>query len=239
MTASLSRASHNKIGTCPHGLPMGACPICNGMGGGGSVKKDNKPREMTYNECLAVWQMMKAQKAAHKQTQQLFAAQDMSAYLNKLQEQINAMKLAVQNSSLPRPIAKAFVLLADSVLLPAAKALQTVSNAVQNIANTVVKTLNEIKQKFIEIADKLTAMFGEAKAAIQKKIEEKFKDIKKKIFNLFGLVNADNEEDAEARRIEESKRLFELNTAKEALLELLENPQKEPMEEESSTEESE
>ena len=39
MTASLSRASHNKIGTCPHGLPMGACPICNGMGGGGSVKR--------------------------------------------------------------------------------------------------------------------------------------------------------------------------------------------------------
>ena len=109
----------------------------------------------------------------------------------------------------------------------------------QNIANTVVKTLNEIKQKFIEIADKLTAMFGEAKAAIQKKIEEKFKDIKKKIFNLFGLVNADNEEDEEARRIEESKRLFELNTAKEALLELLENPQKEPMEEESPAEESE
>ena len=66
-------------------------------------------------------------KAAHKQTQQLFAAQDMSAYLNKLQEQINAMKLAVQNSSLPRPIAKAFVLLADSVLLPAAKALQSIS----------------------------------------------------------------------------------------------------------------
>ena len=234
MTASLSRASHNKIGTCPHGLPMGACPICNGMGGGGSVKKDNKPREMTYNECLAVWQMMKAQKAAHKQTMQLFAAQDMSAYMNKLQEQINAMKIAIQNSALPRPIAKAFVLLADSVLLPAAKALQNISNTVQNIANSVVKTLNEIKQKIIDIADKLTALFGETKAAIQKKIEEKFNDIKKKIFNLFGLATAENEEDEEARRIEEAKQLFELNTAKEALFELLENPEKE-----SPTKESE
>ncbi len=235
MTTSLSGASNTRIGTCPHGLPMGACPICNGMGGGaGSVKKDNKPREMTYNECLAVWQMMKAQKAAHKQTQQLFAAQDMSAYINKLQEQINAMKIAVRNSSLLRPIAKAFVLLADSVLLPAAKALQNISNTVQNIANTIVKTLNEIKQKFVDIADKLTAMLGEAKAAIQKKIEEKFKDIKKKIFNLFGLVSADNEEDEEARRIEEAKQLYELNTAKEALFKLLENPEKE-----SPTEESE
>ena len=44
-------------------------------------------------------------------------------------------------------------------------------------------------------------MFGEAKAAIQKKINEKFKDIKKKIFNLFGLVGADNEEEDEEKRI--------------------------------------
>ena len=70
-------------------------------------------------------------------------------------------------------------------------------------------------------------MFGEAKAAIQKKIDEKFKDIKKKIFNLFGLVGADNEEDDEEKRIEEAKRLFELNTAKEALFELIETPEQE------------
>lgn len=226
MTASLSRASNNKIGTCPHGLPLGACPICNGMGGGGSVKK-NKPKEMSYNECYAVWQMMKAQKAAHKQTQRLFAAQDMAAYMNKIQEQINAMKIALFNSSLPKPVVKAFAMLADSILLPAVKAIQTMSNAIQNIANTVVKTLNEIKQKFVDIADKLAAVIGEAKAAIQKKIEEKFKDIKKKIFNLFGIVSADNEEDDESKKIEEAKRLFELNTAKEALFELLENPEEE------------
>lgn len=228
MTASLSRASNNKIGTCPHGLPMGACPICNGMGGGGgSVKKDNKPKEMSWNECYAIGQMMKAQKLAHKQTLQLFAAQDLASQMNKIQEQINAMKLAVLNSSLPKPLIKAFTVLADSVLLPMAKAMQAVSTMVQNIANTVVKTLNDIKQKFVEIADKLTAMFGEAKAALKKKIEEKFKDIKKKIFNLFGLVGAENEDDDEAKRIEEAKRLFELNTAKEALFELMENPESE------------
>ena len=26
-----------RVGTCPHGLPLGACPICNGMGGGGGM----------------------------------------------------------------------------------------------------------------------------------------------------------------------------------------------------------
>lgn len=226
MATSVSRGNNSRIGTCPHGLPLGACPICNGMGGGGGVKKnDFKPREMTWNECYAIGQMMKAQKLARQHTQQMFAAQDLNAHLNKLQEQINAMKLAVINSSLPKPLVKAFTLLADAVLLPAAKALQAVSNAFSNIANTVMKTLNEIKQKLVDIADKLTAMIGEAKAAIQKKISDKFKELKKKIFNLFGLVGADNEDDEELKKVEEEKRLFELNTAKEALFELMENPE--------------
>ena len=197
------------------------------MGGGGGVKRNNKPKEMSYNECYAVWQMMKAQKAAHKQTMQLFAAQDLSTKLNKIQEQINAMKIAIQNSNLPKPVIQAFNLLTNSVLTPLVKAAQSITNTIKNIANTVMQTLNEIKQKMVDIADKLTAMFGEAKAALQKKINEKFKDIKKKIFNLFGLANADNEEDEEAKRIEESKRLFELNTAKEALFQLFEPPEEE------------
>ena len=71
MATSVSRATNNKIGTCPHGLPMGACPICNGMGGGGSVKRDNKPREMTWNECYAIGQMLKAQKLARENSLQV------------------------------------------------------------------------------------------------------------------------------------------------------------------------
>lgn len=224
MTTSLSRASNNKIGTCPHGLPLGACPICNGMGGGGSVKKDNKPREMTWNECYAIGQMLKAQKLARQHTQQMFAAQDLQTHLNKLQEQITALKLAAM-TNLPRPIAKAIAVLADGVLIPMVKAVQNIASTIQNIATSITKALDTIKQKLIDIADKLTAMIGEAKAAIQKKINEKFKDIKKKIFNIFGITTAENEEDEELEKIEEEKRLFELNTAKEALFETFKNPQ--------------
>ena len=224
MTTSLSRASNNKIGTCPHGLPLGACPICNGMGGGGSVKKDNKPKEMTWNECYAIGQMLKAQKLARQHTQQMFAAQDLQTHLNKLQEQITAMKLAAM-TNLPRPIAKAIAVLADGVLIPMVKAVQNIASTIQNIATSITKAIDTIKQKLIDIADKLTAMIGEAKAAIQKKINEKFKDIKKKIFNIFGITTTENEEDEELERIEEEKRLFELNTAKEALFETFKNPQ--------------
>lgn len=233
MATSLSRASNNKIGTCPHGLPLGACPICNGMGGGGgSVKKSSKPPEMSWNECYAIGQMMKAQKLARQQTQQMFAAQDLKAHLNNLLTQINAMKMAAL-TNLPTPLAKAVAVLADSVLTPMVRVLQTVANTIQNVMSTIAKTIDNIKQKIIDITDKLTAMMGEAKAAIQKKIDEKFKDIKKKIFNLFGLSGADNEEDEELKKVEEEKRLFELNTAKEALFEPMQTPDELPENEES------
>ena len=140
MTSSLSRAGNTKIGTCPHGLPLGACPICNGMGGGGSVKKDNKPKEMSWNECYAIGQMLKAQKLARQHTQQMFAAQDLRVHLENLQTQINALKLAAMKN-LPAPLARAIVVLADVVIMPVAKAMQAVTNTVQNIANAINKAV--------------------------------------------------------------------------------------------------
>ena len=218
MAATLPRAANNsRIGTCPHGLPMGACPICNGMGGGGSVRKDNKPKEMTWNECYAIGQMLKAQKEARLHTQQMFASQTQQAHLNNLQTQINAMKLAILNSSLPKPVAQALTAVLDTVIAPMAKAVQTINNTIQNLTNNIAKAVDSFKQKIADITDKLTAMLGEAKAAIEKKISDKLKDVKKKIFSLFGIAGADNEEDEEVKRIEEQKLIHEENTTKETL----------------------
>ena len=218
MAATLPRAANNsRIGTCPHGPPMGACPICNGMGGGGSVKKDNKPKEMTWNECYAIGQMLKAQKEARLHTQQMFAAQTQQAHLNNLQTQINALKLAILNSSLPKPVAQALTAVLDTVIAPMAKAVQTINNTIQNLTNNIAKAVDSFKQKIADITDKLTAMLGEAKAAIEKKISDKLKDMKKKLFGLFGIAQADNEEDEEVKRIEEQKLIHEENTTKETL----------------------
>ncbi len=218
MAATLPRAANNsRIGTCPHGLPMGTCPICNGMGGGGSVRKDNKPKEMTWNECYAIGQMLKAQKEARLHTQQMFAAQTQQAHLNNLQTQINALKLAILNSSLPKPVAQALTAVLDTVITPMAKAVQTINNTIQNLTNNIAKAVDSFKQKIADITDKLTAMLGEAKAAIEKKISDKLKDMKKKLFGLFGIAQADNEEDEEVKRIEEQKLIHEENTTKETL----------------------
>ena len=185
MAPTLSRASNNRIGTCPHGLPLGACPICNGMGGGGGVKRDNKPKEMSWNECYAIGQMLKAQKQARIHTQQMFAAQTLQAHLENMQTQINAMKLALLNSSLPKPIVKVVVMLLDVVVMPLVKVVQAVNSAIHNISANLSKAMEHIKQKLVDIMDKLTAVFGEAKAFVEKKISDKLKDLKKKVFNLF------------------------------------------------------
>lgn len=218
MPTSLSRASNTKVGTCPHGLPLGACPICNGMGGGGSVKKDNKPKEMSWNECYAIGQMLKAQKQARQNTAKMYAAQDLNAYLNRLQEQINALKTMAANN-LSKPVSKIVNFVANNVLMPTVRVIQAFANGIKNLAANIQKNVDNIKQKLADISDKLASIFGEAKAAIEKKLSEKFKDLKKKAFNLFGIFSAENEEDEELKKIEEEKRLFELNTAKEAVFE--------------------
>ena len=85
----------SNIGTCPHGLPLGSCPICNGMGGGGMKKADfsAKPGEMSWNECAAIGAFLKAQKLAQQTRQQdtiNFAQKIMNfqKHLNKIQQNI-------------------------------------------------------------------------------------------------------------------------------------------------------
>ena len=50
------KTNNSRVGTCPHGLPLGACPICNGMGSGGAKKADfsAKPGEMSWSQCAAI-----------------------------------------------------------------------------------------------------------------------------------------------------------------------------------------
>ena len=72
MPVGAAHIHNSKIGTCPHGMPMGACPICSGMAGGNSTTKRDTPRnvgEMTYNQCAAIGAMLKAQKAARQRAE--------------------------------------------------------------------------------------------------------------------------------------------------------------------------
>ena len=200
-----------KAGTCPHGLPLGACPICNGMGGGGGMRKADfsaKPGEMSWNECAAIGAFLKAQANARAQRQQ--DAQNYALQMQNFQNTMEAARgrmaelAAFFKGNMPAIIAK-----------PAAFILNTVIggtlNIIKNIPTAIANTFQVLGQKLADISDKLTAMMGELKAAINKKISETFNELKKKVKSLFGIfqpLDADNDE----KQIDETKKTFELRT---------------------------
>lgn len=200
-----------KVGTCPHGLPLGACPICNGAAGGNSTTKRDIPRnvgEMTYNQCVAIGAMLRAQKHARQQAQ--IAQQNHLQAIANFQKSIaNAhqriMELASSISeTMPAVIAKPVNFILTNVI-------GKVLNIIQNIPNVITNIAQAISQKFADISDKLTAVYGELKAAVQKKVSEVLSNVKKKlksIFSIFGTTESDDED----KKIDEAKRTFELKT---------------------------
>lgn len=200
-----------KAGTCPHGLPLGACPICNGMGGGGGMRKADfsaKPGEMSWNECAAIGAFLKAQANARAQRQQ--DAQNYALQIQNFQNAMEAAKgrmaelAAFFKGNMPAIIAKPAVFVLNTII-------GGTLNIIKNIPTAITNTFQAIGQKLADISDKLTAMFGEMKAAINKKLSETFNEFKKKIKSLFGIfqpLDADNEE----KQIDETKKTFELRT---------------------------
>lgn len=205
-------------GTCPHGLPRGACPICNGSGGGGgsSVKKSApKANEMSWDECYAVWQEMKAQKQVQldkanlqSQVSQIglqiqqkkpFAvsfAGNIANFSNKIGEFVQSFKSA-------HPImAKPLAFIANNLLIPALNLVKNAVNLVQNAANF-------IKEKLADIQDKLNAVFGELKNSLEEKFSKKFNNFKKKMNSLFSIFEPKNADDEE-KKIEETEKRFSL-----------------------------
>lgn len=207
MSVGVAHTSHAKIGCCPHGMPLGACPICNGMAGGNSTTKRDIPRnvgEMTYNQCAAIGAMLKAQKAAQQRAQvaqqnHMQALADFAKTLSNIQEKITNLTAKISNA-MPEIVAK-----------PVNFVLTQVVGRVVNIVANVALTISNIGQKFVEISDKLSAIFGEAKSAIQKTVSDFWNKVKKKLKSMFFVFGTD-ETDNEEYKIDEAKKAFNLKT---------------------------
>ena len=222
-----------RVGTCPHGLPLGACPICNGMGSGGAKKADfsAKPGEMSWNECAAIGAFLKAQQNAKLQRQQ--DAQNFAQNVQAFQQTMaNAHQRLVSlaqfvNNTMPAIIAKPINFVLNTVL---ANAVNIIKNIPTNIANTI----QAFSQKLADISDKLTAMYGELKAAIQKKVSETLNEFKKKVKSLFAIfqpLDADNDD----KKINETKKAFELRTFIHKMYKKLTGETEKDLQDESST----
>lgn len=216
MNVAASAVTKRKIGTCPHGLPQGACPICSGMGGGGgSAKKtDSRAGEMSWDECYAVWQQMIRAKEMAQRKKELAQNQNIQAPIsfaskfangaekiaNLIQKLTNFSK---SQDNLPKIIAKPLAI--------AAKIAIPVLNLIKNVAIIANKALNFIQTKFTDISDKLNAIFGELKNSIEEKISERFKNAKKKFKSIFGIYEPEYVDDDE-KKIEEAKKQTKLKT---------------------------
>ena len=210
-SAVMHQHSIMKAGTCPHGAPLGACPICNGMGGAGSMKRADhtaKPGEMSWNECAAIGAMLRAQKAAkaqHKQDAVSFA-QKVAAFeksmMNISQKLANISSLFSQN--FPPLIAKPVSFVLNNIVGSAVNFVKNIPAAVQNFAQS-------ISQKFTEISDKLAAIYGEVKTALAKKIGEPLNEFKKKVKSLFSIFSPQDTQN-EDKKVDETKKAFRLKT---------------------------
>lgn len=205
-TSSVRTHTH-KVGTCPHGMPLGACPICNGISGGNSTSRRDTPRnvgEMTYNQCAAIGAMLKAQKHAKAQAQaaqqsHLQALADFNKNLNATHARLVDLAVFISNS-MPPVIAKPINFVINNIVL-------RVVNFVQNLPNFTANII----QKFVDISDKLAAIYGELQTAINEKISKFTGNLRKKLKSLFFIFGS-QETDDEDKKIDEAKRTFELKT---------------------------
>lgn len=191
-----------KPGCCPHGLPAGACPACSMSGGGGfRSDKPRKPGELTYHECAMIGNMMRARALAQKnhEANLKLRALNLAQFETIMAKLVQNMRNFIQtlsNNIVLRPIAKVLVFTALPVL---------------NIFQALPKALTFLNNLRFEITDKLNAIYGEAKAFLNKKLEEMIKVLKSP-FEWLGKIFKKNNTDDDDTKIDDDKRIFNLKT---------------------------
>lgn len=214
LAISAVQTSGVRSGLCPHGLPPGACPICSGgMGSSKVVTADfsAKPGEMSWNECAAIGAFLKSIQNARLAREADYQNQiiAMAQFQNNMTKMAQNLQTFIQNmsqSALTKPLA----MVAQNILLPVVKFMKDLPvNFLQATAN--------LAQKLTDITDKLTAIYGELKAAMDKKFSDFAKKVKKKIISIFEIFRAENENSEDERIEDYQKQLNKLQTLLEKI----------------------
>ncbi len=211
-----------RSGLCPHGLPPGACPICSGMGSSSSSKVvtadfSAKPGEMSWNECAAIGAFLKSIQNARMAREadyqhQIIAMAQFQSNMAKMAANLQTFINNMSQSPLTRPVAY----IAQNVLLP-------VVNFLKDLPVNFLQATANLSQKLADITDKLTAIYGELKAALDKKFSDFAKNVKKKIISIFEIFKSTNE-GSDDERIEDYQK--QLNKLKSLLEKISNKPTK-------------
>ncbi|OLA95092.1 MAG: hypothetical protein BHW64_00425 [Candidatus Melainabacteria bacterium LEY3_CP_29_8] len=228
--ATVSKVSPMRIGKCPHGNPIGACPICSGMGGGSGKKADfsAKPGEMSYAQCLAIGNMLKAQKQRRLDAKNDFMQmqQHIAAFYKHMNNMLEKIQMILVHSfnKLPDGVKTVIKNVVNNLVMPTLNSLKNVFNNIKNIVNN---TFQQIKGMLKEACDRFVGIMGELKNFFEKQIVEKFNEMKTKLFKLFGFANANSNQEHEQQKVsKEEKLLNELNKIKDWVKKLFNNNKK-------------
>ncbi len=218
MSTSVSAIQVTNTNKCPHGLPLGACPICNGMGGGGSRVAHKEPpktnKEWSYMKCLIAGQMMRGQEAQKATSQAIFQSQ--LNFAKEVRQNVQAFAVKVQNlalqvyNSLPPQLQVVFAQVTAKVLMPLVKMVSKLPVIIEKVEQFI----NNIKGQIQGVCEKLTAIFGEIKGFVEKKLQENLKKLTKKIlaFFVFG-TDEDNYKNDKELEIFKSRELRKIKNA--------------------------
>ncbi len=185
---SVNAVTSTSTSLCPHGLPAAACPECSG-GAGGNKKLHSKPvqksKAWSYAKCYSVWQSMKAAQAlkdaeAQRALRQLETAKTIQAKLNNIIAKFQNVAQSVAQM-LPQNVRAVFMNVFNSVMTPLMNLISKIPQTLQNIQNF----LNDVKLQILATSEKLTAIFGEIKNFVERKIADKYKKLTRSLLKLF------------------------------------------------------
>lgn len=199
---------------CPHGLPLGTCPICNGsMSGGGARKDKNKPRvagEMSYNECMAAWIKIQAAKEAKIQAQidRLEQAQA-KLLLNRailgLDKAIKSLDKLTQNiEQMPKIISIPIKIVINVIIKPILNLISKIPQLINNIQNV----FTNISKFIASVSEKLASIYGEVKNFIDAKIAQPLKKAVKSILSFFAQGEEEENEETQKLKSREIKKIL-------------------------------
>jgi len=193
-------------GGCAHGLPPGACPICSGGAGGTTAKKSG---QMSWSECYAIGQAMKAAKQRALDNAKM--DQLIQARTSALQKQTNV----INNRNIPN-FTKALPLPVQNTIN---NLKQVIAKNINRLSDTVIKQIGVLREKiellmnkFSSAAARLASELGELKNKIKDNIDKNIQKIKKKLSKFLDLVDELLEENEieETDKVKEDHNLREL-----------------------------
>lgn len=190
---------NNRAGLCPHGLPPAACPICSGGGMGGAKMKDTAPAtkpmhsgEWSFMKCYAAGLAIRAQEARVENAktafeQQIEFAKQLGKNIQNITDKIQQVMQNIQNAA-PKMLQNIVQVVNNLIITPMLNLVAQIPKLIEKFADFQQK----LGTMLLQAGEKLTALLGDLKNFIDKKIIEDIKKKAKKFF-LFFVSNIEDE----------------------------------------------